>query len=210
MPSASLMPAERARPDKHHAIINAASHVFLAEGFDRASIDQIAQRAGVAKQTIYSHFADKEALFKAICTELAEKLALPLREPSEVAGGLRSVLIRLGEDMLALMLEPASLDLHRLLVSAAPRFPELGRSAYEAGPGRMVEAVATLLAQRSRAGDGIVRSLSDAEAERLAEQFIGMLRGLHQVRGLLGMEQADAMARTAYVEASVELVLRAT
>lgn len=210
MPSASLMPAERARPDKHHAIINAASHVFLAEGFDRASIDQIAQRAGVAKQTIYSHFADKEALFKAICAELAEKLALPLREPSEVAGGLRSVLIRLGEDMLALMLEPASLDLHRLLVSAAPRFPELGRSAYEAGPGRMVEAVATLLAQCSRAGDGIVRSLSDAEAERLAEQFIGMLRGLHQVRGLLGMEQADAMARTAYVEASVELVLRAT
>lgn len=208
-PAAGLMPAERARPGKHHAIIHAASHVFLAEGFDRASIDQIAQRAGVAKQTIYSHFADKEALFKAICAELTEKLMLPLREPPEGSAALRSLLIRLGEDMLALMLEPASLDLHRLLVSAAPRFPELGRSAFEAGPGRMVEAVAALLVQRSRSGDTIARPLSDDEARRLAEQFVGMLRGMHQIRGLLGVEQADAEGRAAYVEASVDLLLRA-
>lgn len=201
------MPAERARPGKHHAIIDAASHVFLAEGFDRASIDQIAQRAGVAKQTIYSHFADKEALFKAICTELTEKLTLPLHEAPEGGTDLRSLLTRLGEDMLALMLEPASLDLHRLLVSAAPRFPELGRSAYEAGPGRMIEAVSTLLRQRSRSGDAGARPLGEDEARRLAEQFIGMLRGLHQIRGLLGMEQADARSRTAYIETSVELLL---
>ena len=64
------MPAEKSRPDKHDAIIRAASEMFLAEGFDRTSLDQIAQRAGVSKQTIYSHFADKEALFKAICAVL--------------------------------------------------------------------------------------------------------------------------------------------
>lgn len=75
------MPAEKSRPDKHDAITRAASETFLAEGFDRASLDQIAQRAGVSKQTIYSHFADKQALFLAICTELTEKLTIPLRRP---------------------------------------------------------------------------------------------------------------------------------
>jgi TetR/AcrR family transcriptional repressor of mexJK operon len=43
------------------------------------------------------------------------------------------VLIRLGEETLAMMLHPAALDLHRLVLSAAARFPDLGRAAYEAG-----------------------------------------------------------------------------
>ncbi len=74
---ARRLPSDKARPDKHHAITQAASDMFLAEGFDRVTLDQIAQRAGVSKQTIYSHFADKEALFKAICTELTERLTIP-------------------------------------------------------------------------------------------------------------------------------------
>lgn len=200
--------AERARPDKHDAIIRAASETFLAEGFDRASLDQIAQRAGVAKQTIYSHFADKEALFKAICTELTEKLTIPLRRPPRGNSDLSSLLTRLGEDMLAMMLHPDSLDLHRLISTAATRYPELGRAAYEAGAARMIEEVAALLVQRSRSGDGISRALAEDEAATLAEQFIGMLRGFHQVRGLLGADPAPAAALRDYVRSSVRLLLR--
>lgn len=203
------MPAEKSRPDKHDAITRAASETFLAEGFDRASLDQIAQRAGVSKQTIYSHFADKQALFLAICTELTEKLTIPLRRPASETGDLRSTLLRLGEDALAMMLHPASLDLHRLIVGAAARFPELGQAAYEAGAGRMITDLSALLAQRSRSGDGLPRPLADEEADRLAEQFIGMLRGFHQVRGLFGIAHAADAERKAYVAASVDLLLRA-
>ncbi|WP_158673242.1 TetR/AcrR family transcriptional regulator [Bosea sp. FBZP-16] len=203
------MPAEKSRPDKHDAITRAASETFLAEGFDRASLDQIAQRAGVSKQTIYSHFADKQALFLAICTELTEKLTIPLRRPASETGDLRSTLLRLGEDALAMMLHPASLDLHRLIVGAAARFPELGQAAYEAGAGRMITDLSALLAQRSRSGDGLPRPLADEEADRLAEQFIGMLRGFHQVRGLFGIARAADAERKAYVAACVDLLLRA-
>jgi len=203
------MPAEKSRPDKHDAITRAASETFLAEGFDRASLDQIAQRAGVSKQTIYSHFADKQALFLAICTELTEKLTIPLRRPASETGDLRSTLLRLGEDALAMMLHPASLDLHRLIVGAAARFPELGQAAYEAGAGRMITDLSALLAQRSRSGDGLPRPLADEEADRLAEQFIGMLRGFHQVRGLFGIAHAADAERKAYVAACVDLLLRA-
>lgn len=199
--------AERARPDKHDAITRAAAEMFLAEGFDRASLDQIAHRAGVSKQTIYSHFADKEALFKAICTELTEKLTIPLRQPPE-SSDLRSTLTRLGQDTLAMMLKPASLDLHRLVTSAAHRFPELGRVAYEAGAGRMIQDVATLLRERSQMGDGLNRPLTMAQAETLAEQFVGMLRGFHQLRGLLEVKPASPARRKAYVGACVDLLLR--
>ena len=185
----------------------AASEMFLAEGFDRASLDQIAQRAGVSKQTIYSHFADKEALFKAICSELTEKLTIPLRQPAAL-GDLRSTLIRLGEDTLAMMLHPASLDLHRLVTSASIRFPELGHAAYEAGAMRMIDDLSALLIQRSQIGDGLARPIGAARAQVLAEQFVGMLRGFHQVRGLLGVKPATMAKRKAYIGACVDMLLR--
>lgn len=206
--TAAARSAEYARPDKHHAITRAAAETFLAEGFERASLDQIAQRAGVSKQTIYSHFADKEALFKAICADLTETLTFPLR-PSATSLDLRRTLIRLGEDTLALTLRPEALDLHRLVVSAAPRFPELGRVAWEGGANRMLGDVAALLVERSRIGDGLSRPLELAEAEVLAEQFVGMLRGFHQARGLLGIAAMPAAERKAYIVSCVELILRA-
>ncbi len=204
---ARRLPSDKSRRDKHHAITQAASDMFLAEGFDRVTLDQIAQRAGVSKQTIYSHFADKEALFKAICSELTERLTIPLRK-SAAEGDLRSTLTRLGDDALAMMLHPASLDLHRLVISAAVRFPELGHVAYEAGAMRMINDLSTLLVQRSRIGDGIAKPVDDERARILAEQFIGMLRGFHQVRGLLSIKPATPSGRSAYVRACVDLLLR--
>jgi len=200
--------AEQARPDKHHAITRAAAEIFLAEGFERASLDQIAQRAGVSKQTIYSHFADKEDLFKAICADLTETLVFPLR-PGANSTDLRSTLTQLGQDTLELMLRPEALDLHRLVVSAAPRFPELGRGTWEDGAKRMLDDVAILLVERSRTGDGLSRPIDLAEAELLAEQFVGMLRGFHQARGLLGVAAMPATRRKDYVAACVEMILRA-
>lgn len=204
---ARRLPSDRARPNKHDAITQAASEMFLADGFERVSLDQIAQRAGVSKQTIYSHFADKEALFKAICTELTEKITIPLRKPA-AESDLRSTLTRLGEDTLAMILHPASLDLHRLVMSAAVRFPELGRVAWEAGALRMIDDLSALLTERSRIGDGLSAALTEKQARTLAEQFVGMLRGFHQVRGLLNVKPAPAAVRRAYVRACVDLLLR--
>jgi TetR/AcrR family transcriptional repressor of mexJK operon len=205
---ARRLPAETSRPDKRSAITRAASEMFLAEGFDRASLDQIAQRAGVSKQTIYSHFADKQALFKAISAELTETLTIQVKKSAQT-GDLRSTLTLLGEDTLTMFLHPASLDLHRLIVSAASRFPELGRAAYEAGAERMMEDVATLLTQRSQVGDGLKQPVTGPQARVMAEQFIGMLRGFHQIRGLLGVKPVGAAERKAYVGACVEMILRA-
>lgn len=209
---ASRMPAEKSRPDKHDAITKAASEMFLAEGFDRSSLDQIAHRAGVSKQTIYSHFTDKESLFRAICAELTDKLTISLRSPakSDANADLEGMLVRLGEETLDMMLHPAALDLHRLILSAAARFPDLGRAAYEAGAQRMIDDLSAVLVQRSHLRDGLPAPLSEAVARRMVEQFMGMLRGFHQIRGLLGVPAVSAIERKAYVVSCVAMLLRST
>lgn len=207
---ASRMPAEKSRPDKHDAITRAASEMFLAEGFDRASLDQIAQRAGVSKQTIYSHFTDKESLFRAICAELTDKLTISLRKPTrkEAESDLETLLVRLGEETMEMMLNPASLDLHRLVLSAAARFPDIGRAAYEAGAKRMIDDLSAVLMQRSHLRDEPNATLQEADAKRMVEQFMGMLRGFHQIRGLLGVPPVSAAERKAYIRSCVTTLLR--
>lgn len=209
IPNAKRLPSDRPRPAKQRAIVKAASAVFLAEGFERASLDQIAQRAGVSKQTIYSHFADKQDLFKAICTELTEKLTIPLSSAGQTGVSLEDLLTRLGEDVLAMMCEPASLELHRLLLNAVARFPELGETAYQAGANRMLDDLSQLLLQRSRVGEAGLAPLEPARARRLAEQFIGMIAGFHQRRALLGVTPMSEPERRLYSRECVELILRA-
>src|SRR5262245_62708862 len=51
---------------RRDAILAAALDEFSARGFAAARLDDVARRAGVAKGTIYLHFADKEALFQDI------------------------------------------------------------------------------------------------------------------------------------------------
>ncbi len=107
-----------------------------------------------------------------------------------------------------MMLHPASLDLHRLVMTAAVRFPELGHVAYEAGAMRMIHDLSTLLVQRSQIGDGLEEPITEDRARVLAEQFIGMLRGFHQVRGLLSIKPATVARRSDYVRDCVDLLLR--
>src|SRR5437879_5722497 len=71
-----------ARPDfetadsaKRRQIIEGARAVFLAQGFDAASMNDIARKAGVSKGTLYVYFDSKEALFVAITDEQCHKQA---------------------------------------------------------------------------------------------------------------------------------------
>src|SRR5215469_5721913 len=68
-------PQRRKQPVKRQAIIDAAQRVFLDQGFAGSSVDAIAAAAGVSKQTIYNHFGDKEALFRAVVRAVQSNVA---------------------------------------------------------------------------------------------------------------------------------------
>lgn len=66
---------QRLRGDKRVAILSGALQAFAREGFTRASIDTIANEAGVSTRTIYKHFTDKTSLFATVITESAATVA---------------------------------------------------------------------------------------------------------------------------------------
>src|SRR5580658_6451616 len=59
--------------DKRAAVLEAAAKIFLGGGYLGTSVDDIAAQAGVAKQTIYTYFSNKEALFAAMVSALSNE-----------------------------------------------------------------------------------------------------------------------------------------
>jgi TetR/AcrR family transcriptional regulator, mexJK operon transcriptional repressor len=130
---------------KRNAILDAATTAFLRNGYLGTSMDEIAALAAVSKQTVYKHFADKERLFSEIVVatvneagEPTHQEVLDLRDSGEVEADLRDLARRL----LARVMQPRLLQLRRVVIGEAGRFPELGRTFYELGPGRTMAALA--------------------------------------------------------------------
>ena len=164
-------------------------------------MDLIAAEAKVSKQTIYNHFHSKDELFKAIITDTTAELLAPLSVRDAAKSSPDRLLRALGRQFLAVMLEPSSLALYRLIVAESIRFPELGGELYAAGAGRLIGMLADYLAWETKN-----RRLAVAEPERAAEQFIGMLTGRVQLRALLGVHagpgKADLDGRVDYAVSS--------
>jgi AcrR family transcriptional regulator len=74
--------------DKHRAILDAASRMFSQHGLRRASMDLIAERAQVAKPTIYAHFGSKDDLFAAVCTDVGERILAAARTAATTEGSV--------------------------------------------------------------------------------------------------------------------------
>jgi TetR/AcrR family transcriptional regulator, mexJK operon transcriptional repressor len=147
--------AEPRSARKRRAIVQAATTVFLANGYLGTSMDEIAARAGVSKQTVYKHFADKQRLFAAIVTATVEEASdrvhdevRNLRDSGDVEADLRDLARR----QLALVMQRRLLQLRRLVIGEAGRFPELGRMFYDRGPGRTVAALAAAFERLAERG----------------------------------------------------------
>ncbi len=147
---------ERRGPRKRRAILEAAATVFLRNGYLGTSMDEIAAGAGVSKQTIYKHFADKNKLFVEIVISTVNEISDPVYE--EVlniadSGDIEADLRDLARRQLARVMQPRLLELRRLVIGEANRFPELGRTFYERGPGRTIDALATAFERLAARGE---------------------------------------------------------
>ena len=119
---------------KRRQILEGARQVFLASGFDGASMGEIAKAAGVSKGTLYVYFDSKESLFEAMTLEEKRGLAEVLFKLDGENPDVRAVLTQLGLTYLHHMAQPKHISSIRMVIGAVEKFPRLGQVFYEAGP----------------------------------------------------------------------------
>jgi AcrR family transcriptional regulator len=164
------------------AILAGARRLFLADGFERTSMDAVAAAVGVSKMTVYRHFRSKEALFAGIVEAMCDAVADPELARTMARLPLRQALEAFGRRSLETIFDPETLGLHRVVIAECRRFPELGKMFYDRGPDINV---ATLAAYLARNADG---GLDPGAAAQLAAEFMALLRGYEHMRALLGLD----------------------
>jgi AcrR family transcriptional regulator len=113
---------------KKERIMRGAMQVFLEMGYAETSMDRVADIAGVSKQTIYSHFRDKEGLFKALMERVTIDRFRPLFNTREKLAGEPAIVLRqVAETFLILKADPEYHALLRTIISESKRFPEFAK-----------------------------------------------------------------------------------
>ena len=119
---------------KYDQVLEGARTVFMADGFEGASVDDIARVAGVSKATLYSYFSDKRLLFREVVRAECDRQACEAGELVGVTCAPERVLYETAHRIMAIILSEFSVQMFRICVAESERFPELGQEFYESGP----------------------------------------------------------------------------
>lgn len=172
--SAVLDPAH----DTRQRVLDAACEAFREEGY-QVSIDRIAQRAQVARQTLYNHFPSKEALFAEVVRHAIKSVLVTL----DGDGDVRATLLAFGDAYRAKLLSPEGIAIFRTMVAEAPRFPPLARQFFEQGPATTRRRLAEYLARAMNQG-----TLRRDDPDFAAEMLTAMLVDFDRLRGLINLQ----------------------
>jgi TetR/AcrR family transcriptional repressor of mexJK operon len=189
------------------AIREAAAALFLERGYQATSLDDIAAAARVSKQTIYTHFSNKEELFADLVLGNAERVEEFNRQMAEAVRG-KPVDVAL-RDLARLYARtvgrPEVLRLRRLVIAEAGRFPELARTYYERVPGAVYAGLTAVL--RALSEDG---QLHLEDASTAAQHLAWLVVGATLDRGMFLQPNASAEAEIdSAADAAVRVFLRA-
>ncbi|MCB2059526.1 MAG: TetR/AcrR family transcriptional regulator, partial [Novosphingobium sp.] len=122
---------------RRQAFLDAARDVFLEQGYESASMSEIVRRAGGSLATLYAQFGDKEGIFLAMLEtrmmQVTDALEVELKAHTPLEEGLR----RIGARFAGKLVEPQSLELYRLVVGLAKKFPDLAQTFMQLGPNKV-------------------------------------------------------------------------
>jgi len=141
MPDGSTPGVRRGR--KFEQVLEGAREVFMTDGFEGASVDDIARAAGVSKATLYSYFPDKQLLFLEVAKSECARQAALAQKSIENDAPVREVLTRVAGRLMDFMTSDFGRRMFRICAGESERFPTIGREFYESGPclvrARMIE-----------------------------------------------------------------------
>jgi AcrR family transcriptional regulator len=152
---------------KCRQIIDGARAVFLAQGFDAASMGEIARQAGVSKGTLYVYFESKEELFAVVAREACKTQAENLLALDPDDHDVEAVLTRLGQGYARFLSQPGLMSPIRTVISISERMPAIGKRFYEAGPATGVARLRRYLEDQVAAGCLVIDDIELAAAQFL-------------------------------------------
>jgi AcrR family transcriptional regulator len=153
-------------------IVAAARRLFLDQGYDAVSIDDIARVAGVARQTVFNRFGSKDAVFRAMVADHWDRWGREVQisavaHTAPVEDHLRAVAM----SIVAFQENPDQIKFQRLIVGESRRLDWIGPAAYRAGKGPRMKALAAhfaLLHSEKR--------LNCPRSDIAAWQFVGLVQ----------------------------------
>jgi AcrR family transcriptional regulator len=162
------------------AFLKAAREVFLEYGYEAANMAEIVKRAGGSLSTLYAQFGGKRGLFEAMIDSRVERLTEQMQIELAAHAPLKDGLRRIGERFMLKLCEPESLDVFRLMVGQARKFPEVADSFARQGPERIRMALSAYLRDRVEAGEIQITNFDLA-----ASVFFDLVRARIHFRALL-------------------------
>ncbi|WP_440640884.1 TetR/AcrR family transcriptional regulator [Bradyrhizobium sp. PUT101] len=186
--------------DRNEYILRVASEVFLTSGFDRTSVDAIAASARISKRTLYNRYTDKATLFRAVLSDLIDRWLVPLHQFSSEEGDLEQTLLALAHYLVTFVLQPHSLNINRVVISEAQRWPEFGRLVTERARKPAIQVIKSILFRhRGR--------LRETDLELAAKHFMSLTVDSIMLSAHLGGVESASENVDVWVRASVKLFL---
>ncbi|HLZ72384.1 MAG TPA: TetR/AcrR family transcriptional regulator [Dehalococcoidia bacterium] len=160
------------RAARRQHLLDAARSVFLRDGYRGATMERVAEEAGVSKQTLYNNFGDKEELFTALLerkseTDLADAIAAAIAsaahaDPAQAMRQAAEAVVRRG-------LDSEFVGLHRIIIELAAELPEVKLRVHERVFLKSVTALQAAIEQGMANG-----TLAPGDAEALAYILFGI------------------------------------
>lgn len=163
MPDGTPQPKKGRKFDQ---VLDGARQVFLSDGFEGASVDDIAKAAGVSKATLYSYFPDKRLLFVEVARSQCAAQAETALDMLDMDAAAPDFLRALATEMIAFITSDFGKQIFRIFVAETERFPELGRQFYESGTLLVQKSLVTFLQKAAKRGEVVID-----DYELAAQQF---------------------------------------
>jgi AcrR family transcriptional regulator len=185
-------------------LIGAATRVFLREGYGAASIDKVAQEAGVSTRTIYERFKNKADLLVSVISRLVERDMATVFATAELDRmEVRQALITIGASITGRACDPQAAALFRIVAAEAQRFPALAEKMRTSSQERVISAVASYLRQQVQRG-----RLALSDPDRAAALFTQMVSAeLHECLLFRSPEDIAKLDFVGHVNHVVEIFL---
>ncbi|MFJ6025404.1 TetR/AcrR family transcriptional regulator [Brevundimonas sp. NPDC092305] len=162
---------------KTEAILEAAQALFVEKGV-LVSMDQIARKAGVSRQTLYNRFPSKVEIGRALAARRSDAITSPLRS----GGDPETVLTAFAAGLLDKICNGDARVSMRGVALMSPHAPEIAGAIYDAGPKEGLRRLAAWLEEQDRQG-----RLAIPDPMAAAEMFAGMTLGHGHLRSILGV-----------------------